>query len=259
MSASPEDLKIGLIIPCYNEATRLPAQTILDFSRQHPEISILFVNDGSRDNTEQVLQSLISQSNRRMELLALPRNGGKAEAVRQGMLHLAQRQGLDYIGYFDADLSTPLEEIPYMLAMTQYHAPAKVIFGSRVLRGGAHIERSALRHYISRLFVTLRDLLLPLDIYDSQCGAKLVSASIVETLFKEPFISHWIFDVELAARVRLLVSAQEWKQSILEVPLRNWVEVGGSKISWRNCFGVPYELIKVGYLYRNKNHINRIS
>lgn len=248
------EIKVGVVIPCYNEEQRLDRQAFLEFAYNNPQIFLLFVNDGSRDGTERVLRELSAQSPKNMEVLSLPQNGGKAEAVRRGILYLSQtRQGMmKYVGYFDADLATPLEEIPYMLEVAGLHGEPKMIFGVRLVRGGAMVERKWMRHYVSRIFVTLREFFFPFRIYDSQCGAKLIEASIAPKLFGDPFVSKWLFDVELLVRIRRLVPIEERWRAVLEIPLRTWVEVGESKVTLKNVLLQPFELARMAWHYHSE-------
>ena len=108
-------MKTVVVVPCYNEARRLPQQEFLDFAQQHDDIEFLFANDGSRDNTLEVLQQLCQQ-HACLHVLDIQPNGGKAEAVRKGMLHAAQTMYPNYICFWDADLATPLYEIPHFVA-----------------------------------------------------------------------------------------------------------------------------------------------
>jgi glycosyltransferase involved in cell wall biosynthesis len=90
-SSAEPTLNCVIVVPCYNEATRLPTKTFLSYLADRPEINFLFVNDGSKDDTEQVLAELCSQSPARLSKLSLTRNSGKAEAVRQGLLTAIDR------------------------------------------------------------------------------------------------------------------------------------------------------------------------
>ena len=102
--------RVIVVVPCYNEAKRLNLRTIQDYGRRPDAAELLFVNDGSRDETLELLEHLHGANPRRFSFLHLAQNGGKAEAVRQGIL-LALRSGADYVGFWDADLATPLADI----------------------------------------------------------------------------------------------------------------------------------------------------
>ena len=99
---------IGLVIPCYNEENRLDVNTYISFLKQNKNINLLFINDGSNDNTIDVIKTITSK-NTNAKTINLKTNVGKGEAVRQGVLQLCKGK-YSYIGYWDADLSTSLEE-----------------------------------------------------------------------------------------------------------------------------------------------------
>ena len=103
--------KCIIVVPCYNEAKRLNVAAFHEFAAQGHRQTFLFVNDCSTDDTHDVLKTLRRSDRRRFAMLDLPRNSGKAEAVRQGMLK-ALTQNPAFVGYWDADLATPLDAIP---------------------------------------------------------------------------------------------------------------------------------------------------
>src|SRR5687768_15317394 len=103
-----------LVIPCYNEEHRLPVDELRRFRSEDARVEMLFVNDGSRDGTLRLLQSLAAEDPSRFSVLDLERNSGKAEAVRRGIL-AAMEHRPDFVGFWDADLATPLSELPSFL------------------------------------------------------------------------------------------------------------------------------------------------
>jgi len=161
----------------------------------------LFVDDGSTDGTLQVLENLRRSDPDSFSVCSLPRNVGKAEAVRRGLLR-ALEEGADYVGYWDAYLATPLEATVSFRALLDSRLDIDMVFGTRVSLLGRSIERNPLRHYLGRLFATAASLALGVGLYDTQCGAKLFRASPeVAALFQTPFRTNWIFDVEILARL----------------------------------------------------------
>src|SRR5215211_2353208 len=100
---------IAIIIPCYNEQKRLRKSTFIEFANSNPSIHLIFVNDGSTDNTLQVIKEMVSFA-KNIALVNLIKNCGKGEAVRQGILYALKNANLSYIGFLDADLSTSLGE-----------------------------------------------------------------------------------------------------------------------------------------------------
>jgi dolichyl-phosphate beta-glucosyltransferase len=240
--------KICIIIPCYNEAGRLDVKRLCDFMDTHPDCSFMGVNDGSTDNTLPILEDLAKKYPAQFVAFNMPANGGKAEAVRHGLLQAHKAGGFDYYGYWDADFSTALEEIDWFIYFSEGKLTHKIIIGSRIARLGANVDRKMLRHYLGRIFATSIANILRIRIYDSQCGAKLVQADIVERIFTEPFISRWFFDVEVF--FRFIKKMNGTSKDILEVPLRAWREIGGSKLKLSDFFKAPYELWRINRYYR---------
>lgn len=231
-----------LVIPCYNEAQRLLVKEFKDFAEKEGNISFIFVNDGSSDDTFKVLKKLTSHSEN-MSTLTLAKNSGKAEAVRQGVIE-ALKDTADYIGFWDADLATPLYEINNFITLLN-EKDIEMVSGLRLARLGANVKRRLLRHYLGRIFATIVSILLGVQVYDTQCGAKIFRKSLAEKIFQEPFCTRWLFDVELFKRIIALKGKIESSKKLYEYPLCCWQEVGVSKISFLDCLKVPFEIIKI--------------
>ena len=237
--------EVAVVIPCYNEAQRLPAEAIATFLRSHPSLAFVLVNDGSSDNTPRVLEELAAQSPDRINVVSLEKNHGKAEAVRQGILAALERPP-QFIGYWDADLATPLEEIERFRSILVDRPQLLLAMGSRVRLLGRHIERSAARHYLGRVFATCASLALAMPVYDTQCGAKLFRVTPeVRTIFEAPFRSRWIFDVELLARLRQACGGAKLDERICEVPLESWRDVRGSKLRPWHAASAAWQLMGI--------------
>lgn len=223
-----------IVVPCYNEAERLPVGTFVEFVRSDEKTRFLLVDDGSMDSTHQILSDLARATGDRCEVLRLHQNRGKAEAVRRGV-NQALSTGAELVGFWDADLATPLEAIAPMRDELSRDSRTLAVFGSRIRMLGRGIDRDPIRHYAGRVFATVVSVMLQVPIYDSQCGAKLFRAtSLTEDLFAEEFVSRWIFDVEILARLRAGVGPEQWARAgelIREVPLETWRDVAGSKLS----------------------------
>ena len=179
-------------------------------------------------------------------VLHLERNRGKAEAVRRGM-HEAFRLNATYAGYWDADLATPLPAILTFVEVLDTHPALEVVIGARVKLLGRHIIRRALRHYSGRVFATAVSMSLGIGVYDTQCGAKMFRVSpAMERIFEHPFVSRWIFDVEILARFlhdHRDLDTLAVNEVIHEIPLMWWEDVAGSKLKPLDFLRAIYELV----------------
>lgn len=244
-----------IVVPCYNESKRLNGDAFVQFVEKNEGVTFLFVNDGSADNTLEVLRAL-SQRNARLQVLNLEQNGGKAEAVRQGMLHAANNLDCQYIGFWDADLATPLSEIPRFIGIAANHG-YNMVTGLRLLRLGAGVRRKKLRHYLGRCFATAASVMLGLPVYDTQCGAKLYSKDVVPALFGERFITRWLFDVEILARYIVTYGRNAATNNIYEHPVFAWEDVAGSRLKFHDFFKAPMEMLKIKRKYLKKKNIKK--
>ncbi len=212
-------------------------------------IGFVFVDDGSRDQTLQVLEDLRKSREDLVSVLQLKVNQGKAEAVRQG-INFALEHNAEYTGYWDADLATPLDAIPRFLAILAQRPDLDMIFGSRVKLLGRKVRRQPARHYLGRVFATVVSMMLRLPIYDTQCGAKIFRVRPeTRDLFREPFLTRWVFDVEILARyIRKSGSADLAASRIYEYPLEEWEDVAGSKVKGADF---PIALRDIARIYWN--------
>ena len=239
--------RIAWVVPCFEEAARLDRAALLELAQGSAPAGLILVDDGSRDGTPAILRALAEERPELIESLALPRNQGKAEAVRFGMRHaLATRAAL--VGYVDADLSTPPAEL-VRLAQLMRAADWDVLMGSRVQLLGRSIERSGLRHYAGRVFATCASLSLGLPVYDTQCGAKLFRPTpALAAALERPFTSRWAFDVELLGRLLRPDPGVPpvAVERIREEPLLVWSDVPGSKLGLLAALRGGFDLLRLG-------------
>jgi glycosyltransferase involved in cell wall biosynthesis len=216
---------LALVVPCHNEAIRLEPDAFLAFASSHPRVRLIFVDDGSDDGTAEVLERIRRQAPESVTTLGHTPRRGKAETVRVGILE-GLAQGARLVGFFDADLSTPLEVVDDFLALLEARPSVEFALGSRMMLLGRDIRRKAVRHYLGRVFATATSLTLDLPVYDTQCGAKVLRVNEqIATLFAQPFHSPWIFDVELIARyLRLPVAPGDppRRDRVYEMVLPAW-------------------------------------
>ena len=247
------DSDILIVVPCYNEEKRLPVRPFLDFARLQKHYHFLFVDDGSSDHTFGLLEQMCKENPAQMDVLKLEKNGGKAEAVRQGFLKALGTQAW-YIGFWDADLATPLYVLPEFIQAYHEKPSLEMIFGSRVRLMGHRVERKMLRHYLGRIFATMASNVIKLSIYDTQCGAKIFRKTpVLAEIFKTPFKSKWIFDVEILARylqIKRREGLKDFDELILELPLPEWRDVGASKVRPGDFLKAFSELLQICLTYR---------
>jgi dolichyl-phosphate beta-glucosyltransferase len=242
-----------IVIPCFNEAHRLQPDQLRQAVDQHESLNLLLVNDGSTDGTGDLLARLSESSAGRIEALDLPRNVGKGEAVRVGV-NRAIDTSASYVGYWDADLATPLADVAVFERILDDQPELFTVFGARVKLMGRHVRRNEARHYVGRVFATFVSMSLRAAVYDTQCGAKLFrSGALLRTVFDEPFTSRWVFDVEILARLNRLHrqgQAPPLTSLLYEHPLMRWVDVRGSKVSIADFPAAALDLLRIHLRYR---------
>ena len=235
-----------MVVPCYNEGGRLPREAFRDFAEAWGHGRFLFVDDGSTDDTFTVLSNLKTTLPKNFDILRLPSNVGKAEAVRQGFLQ-AFRTDPEYVGFWDSDLATPLDTIRLFESVFRDRPQTEMVLGARVRLLGRDVRRKIVRHYLGRAFATAVSFISGLEVYDSQCGAKLFrTTNTVRAVFATPFQSRWIFDVEILIRfVKLKPPRMDTQAYLYELPLPVWHDVPGSKLRPRDFGRALVDLVRI--------------
>lgn len=239
--------KTAIIIPCYNESERFRVKEFAAYINTNSNVYFIFVNDGSTDNTREIISGLYYSFPDRIIFIDLEKNYGKAEAVRCGILK-AIEMDFENIGFFDADLSTPLCTINKLCQLLD-KPEAAIVMGARVKLLGRKIERKAFRHYLGRVFAACASIVLGVPVYDTQCGAKIFKNNKdLNIIFSRPFITNWIFDVEVLARFKLLKwnESKKWiEESAIEYPLEEWIHIPGSHLKLIHYITALSDLIKI--------------
>lgn len=227
---------LAIIIPCYNEADRLNVAAFTELVNSYSSFFLFFVNDGSTDQTGKKLLEIYNHNPDRVKIITLKNNVGKGNAIRFGFLETLETN-FEYTAYLDADLSTPTSEL---IRFTRLLNPdTQIIIASRIKKANSIIKRSYFRHLVGRIIATVIDIRFQLGIYDTQCGTKIFTTKLVETVFEKPFLTSWFFDVEIFLRLR----KQNPQLQLLEEPLFIWKDNGKSKLSMLSCFKVCKELL----------------
>ena len=238
-----------IVVPCYNEAARWKSEYWSQLLAD-PAISLIFVDDGSRDGTAALMEATARHGP--AEILCLNHNSGKAEAVRQGMLKAFSSTNCPaVVGFLDADAAFPVEEVLRLahmssdLVISQHRFDS--VWSARILMAGRQIERHASRHYIGRIVSTVVSPLHRYDIYDTQSGFKLFGYSdVLERCLTSPFETRWFPDIELLQRWSMIAGAQ---MRIWEEPVMGWKDVAGSKVNRSQYVQLVRDL---GRLYKSR-------
>ena len=239
----------GIIIPCYNEYYRLDKEKFCQFLKEHNNYLLCFVNDGSLDNTLDLLLEMKQSNPLRIHVLDLKENSGKATAVQKGANYLASMEYINNIGFLDADLSTSLKEMHNLVEKLNASADLRMVFGSRKATKSDNIRRSFMRRLFSSFISFFIRSILQLPIKDTRCGAKVFKKEIIENIYSKRFISRWLFDVEIFLRLKKHMGIKDILNYISEEPLDSWIEVEGSKITIKDSILIPLNLLFIWFNY----------
>jgi len=239
---------IVIVVPCYNEQNRLPVTDFTSFLVNYPKAKICLVNDASTDDTLQVLNSLQNSFPKQIFLLNNELNLGKAESVRNGVFYCSKNKIAPHIAYLDADLATSLEEC-YEIGQN-LDSQKSFVFASRILKIGSVVERRFSRFLFGRIIATFISNILDIKVYDTQCGCKVFNSEIADLLFGKPFISKWLFDVELFSRILCYYGKTKSLQMMEEIPVKQWIDQGESKVKISYFFRLWYDLFLIRKVHR---------
>ncbi|MEK9186144.1 MAG: dolichyl-phosphate beta-glucosyltransferase [Patescibacteria group bacterium] len=226
---------LSIIIPAYNESERLPL-TLIDIdknlSEQEYSYEIIVINDGSTDNTAEIVERF-TPIIKNLKMLDNKENHGKGGAVQQGMLIAKGSWRL----FMDADNSTSIAEFNKILPYLK--EGYDIVMGSRGVRGAVINPPSPLRRYLAgklgNLFI---QMMLLRGTKDSQCGFKCFSEESAERIFPILRTKQWAFDVEV------LVLAKKMGYRVKEMPV-NWADSPASKVRFSSYFKTLWEVIKI--------------
>jgi dolichyl-phosphate beta-glucosyltransferase len=212
----------SVVIPCFNEAARIGDTvrlTLNYLSAENPDAELIVVNDGSTDATSAIVCEALAGAKIGTRLLENFPNRGKGAAVRAGLLAATRPMGL----FFDADLSTPLSEIPKVIEPIA-RGDADVAFGSRALdRKLIGVHQPWRREQAGRVFNLIVRLATGMPFWDTQCGFKAFRLDVCRPILERARIQGFAFDVEL------LFLAYRAGLRLREVPVR-WNHAEGSKV-----------------------------
>lgn len=219
--------KVHLVIPCYNESGRISAflGELCEATKSLGNINILIVDDGSghyeQDKLRQIIESLQPKYPHLLDLLCLQANFGKGGAVYAGWNQAADA---DFLAFVDADGSCSARETVRLIRHARSTAePENTWIASRIKMLGYNVNRLFKRHLLGRIFATAVSELLHIDVYDSQCGLKIVPTKVYQHICSQLTIKKFAFDVELLTRIL------DAGYPIKEFPI-DWHETPGGKV-----------------------------
>jgi glycosyltransferase involved in cell wall biosynthesis len=214
--------KYSIVIPAYNESARIPAtlQSVIAFVHAHQwTAEVLVVDDGSRDNTAEVVRAFAATAPE-VRLIQNPGNRGKGYSVRNGIL---QALG-EVVMFTDSDLSAPIEEAELLFAAIDQGAD--IAIGSRWLERGRQTHRQPLyRQFFGRCFNAVTRAVMGLRFADTQCGFKAFTRAAAQTVFQLQTIEGWGFDPEI------LFIAVKRGYRVTEVPV-SWAHDERTRMSY---------------------------
>ncbi|PQJ23082.1 glycosyltransferase [Tenacibaculum sp. SG-28] len=247
-------MKTAIIIPCYNEALRIDVSRYIDFIATHPLYHLCLVNDGSEDTTLEILNTIQNACSKRVTVIHLEKNKGKAAAIRTAAKYLYHQDAIRYIGYMDADLSTDFIDYKRLTQCLKQNDNLSLVFGSRKTNGFNNIiKRGNKRKFFSMVIKSIINLILGLEISDTQCGAKVFKKEEIPLIYGKAFVSKWLFDVEIFLRLKKRYGKEIVMQKIKEEPLLKWIGVEGSKITISDSVQIPVRLLNIWVTYSVMN------
>lgn len=241
-------MSLNIIIPCYNESMRLPVNKYLNFLKLNKKVKIVFINDGSTDNTKNLMNKLFNKFPKQIKILSYKENKGKGNAVREGFLYVVSQNMSGNLAYLDADLSTSLEECK--LLSKEINDRIKFVFGSRIRKSNNFIKRKFHRYIIGRTIASFISSILGVSIYDTQCGCKIIDCELVKLSFEKAFLSRWLFDVEIFLRLINFYGRDKFLEISKEVPLKSWIDTEDSRVKFIHAPRIILDLLKIKKKYK---------
>jgi dolichyl-phosphate beta-glucosyltransferase len=249
MSNPEPEFDLSIVIPCYNEATRMPrtlSHTFAFLSAKPGSYEIIVVSDGSRDQTAQIADQAFESlpANTRGRTIEYKPNAGKGKAVRVGICAAKGKRIL----FMDADYAVPLEDLIYAEALLNHGFD--IAIGSRALEDTKIVEhQSFLRERLAKLFGLIQRSYLGLKLKDTQCGFKLFTREAAHKIFAQVKLSSVIFDGEM------LWLAKRMNYKVSEFPVE-WTHDQDTRITYN-----PWRALKVlrDMLIIPFIHVNRRS
>jgi dolichyl-phosphate beta-glucosyltransferase len=238
-----------MIIPCFNEGSRLNIPYFKKLSRIKNTYWV-FINDGSEDNTEELLKTLSKLNN--VKVIALSSNSGKSQAIKTGMQFAFNSYvNIGFIGFLDADCAFSVNDVENVINTSKNLHQYDAVYSARVKLAGRDIRRSFKRHIIARIVASIFGFFWKDIPYDTQSGLKIFKDSrYIRDIFSETFNTRWFLDIEISIRYAKIMGRG---LNVWEVPVSSWRDVPGSKIGFYESLRILKEII---YILKNLVRLN---
>ncbi len=236
---------ISIIFPCYNEADRLKytfkdIQKFLE-KKVTSNFEIIFVNDGSSDNTFQIIKKYKKENaklNKKIKIISYQNNKGKGYALKKG-IRIAK---FDWILTLDTDISVSITQLSDWIKHKKIKREKFIYFGSRNLTD-SNIEFKMYRKLIGLIFIKIIKIFFNINLSDTQCGFKLYKKDIAKKLFSNLKMLDFTHDIEI------VLKSKKKGYRIKELPV-NWIHKKGSKISvFKDSLKMFFSLLKIKFIY----------
>jgi dolichyl-phosphate beta-glucosyltransferase len=240
---------LSVIIPAYNEAERIKSTlySVDSYLRERQyEYEIIVVNDGSKDNTREVVEATMKDIPH-LRVINNKNNHGKGWVVRKGML---SAKGLFRL-FMDADNSTSIENLEQLLPYAK--EGYEVVVSSRRIAGAeVEVEQNFVRNFLGAMFRILVRTIVPVGIVDTQNGFILFTARAAEEIFRRQRTFTWAFDVEVLAIARLLGF------SMKEAPI-HWVNDGRSRVTFKGMVNMLLEVFQIRWQLWSGTYLKKVA
>lgn len=240
---------IGVVLYCFNEEERLLGDDLKNFAERNLGYHLCFVNDGSTDNTLQVLYELRLGNETNITILNCTGRVGKAESIRLGMLHLAKDSQLDYIGYLDVGTSDDIQDFDDLVE-TMDKSEFKFISGSKNSTTSVSSPKLALKKFVNKSFGLIFKSVVRLPLLGTKSGASIVERELIKPIFEKCFITEHLLNVEIFVRLRKLYGTKNSKAMSYEHPIKTSSSPNEPQLSLRTSGKILGQLAKIAMVYR---------